>query len=204
MSNRSLAYHIASSVFEIEYTVKKSRFIARVVPVTSREDALVAVADAKKDHPDARHYCWAYLLGEPGDARSAGMNDDGEPAGTAGKPILNVLQHGKIGDVLVVVIRYFGGVKLGAGGLARAYGTAVGQALESVPSRPKLDLQQYHVSGNFSQEQLLRHWLTTVDGKMISVKYGDQVIFQLALPTAEESALLDFCAANQLEMDDSC
>jgi len=112
-----MSYHIATSVFEAQYTVKKSRFIARVVPIGSREDALAAVAVAKRDYPDARHHCWAYLLGEPGDARSAGMSDDGEPAGTAGKPILNVLQHGKFGDVLVVVIRYFGGIKLGAGGL---------------------------------------------------------------------------------------
>ena len=79
---------------EQEYVIKKSRFIARVVPVENREEVNAAVARSRQDYPDARHHCWAYVLGSPADASSAGMNDDGEPSGTAGKPILNVLQHG--------------------------------------------------------------------------------------------------------------
>ena len=85
-----MLYQIPAQQFENEYVVKKSRFIARVVPVKSRQEAMVAVTDARADYPDARHHCWAYLLGKPADASSAGMNDDGEPAGTAGKPMLNV------------------------------------------------------------------------------------------------------------------
>jgi len=193
-----VSYRTATSSYESEYIVKKSRFIARVVPIESREEALAAVGRAKADFPDARHHCWAYLLGAPGDARSAGMSDDGEPAGTAGKPILNVMQHGVIGDVLVVVIRYFGGIKLGAGGLVRAYGTATQQALELTPSSPRLELQEYQVRGDFSQEQMIRHWLGTVDGKMVSVDYGEQPIFQLILPAGLEELLRAFCAANQL------
>jgi len=198
-----MSYHIPSAVSEVEYTVKKSRFIARVVPIESREEALAAVADAKTDYPDARHHCWAYLLGEPGDAHSAGMSDDGEPAGTAGKPILNVMQHGILGNVLVVVIRYFGGIKLGAGGLVRAYSTATGQALESAPSHLKRELLQYIVRGDFSQEQLMRYWLTTCDGEMISVAYSEQVVYQLALPAEQQNALVEFCAANQLQLNET-
>jgi len=194
-------YHVATSVFESEYTVKKSRFIARVVPVESREDALLAVTRAKADYPDARHHCWAYLLGSPGDARTAGMSDDGEPAGTAGKPILNVMQHGVIGDVLVVVIRYFGGIKLGAGGLVRAYGTTTQQALDLTPSQPRRELLEYRVEGDFSQEQLLRHWLTTVEGEMISVEYGQRPVFHLNLPAGLEGSLIEFCAANRLVLE---
>jgi len=191
-------YHIAESSFESEYTIKKSRFIARVVPIASREDALLAVNKAKTDFPDARHHCWAYLLGSPADARGAGMSDDGEPAGTAGKPILNVMKHGVIGDVLVVVIRYFGGIKLGAGGLVRAYGTATQQALDLTPSHPRRKLLEYRVEGGFSQEQHLRHWLTTIEGEMTSVEYGQRPIFHLNLPAGLEVSLIEFCAANRL------
>ena len=194
-------YHIASSIFESEHTVKKSRFIARVVPVESRAQALTAVGVAKADFSDARHHCWAYLLGNPADARSAGMSDDGEPAGTAGKPILNVIQHGALGDVLVVVIRYFGGIKLGAGGLVRAYSSATQQALELTPSQLKRELQEYRVRGDFSQEQLLRHWLSTVEGEMASVTYGQQPVFQLILPVGQEQSLAAFCAAHQLVLE---
>jgi len=196
-----VSYHIATAVFERQYVVKKSRFIARVVPVESREQALAAVRRAKADFPDARHHCWAYILGPPGDAHNAGMSDDGEPSGTAGKPILNVLQHGKLGDVLVVVIRYFGGIKLGAGGLVRAYGTATGLALDSAPSRVRRDMQTYRLSGEFSQEQLIRHWLSTVEGEMKDVEYGEQVVFQLVLPVENEPILLAFCALHRLELD---
>ena len=191
-------YHIATSVTESQYTVKKSRFIARVVPIESREDALLAVNKAKQDYPDARHHCWAYLLGSPADARSAGMSDDGEPAGTAGKPIFNVMQHGLMGDVLVVVIRYFGGIKLGAGGLVRAYGAATQQALELTPSQPRLERHAYRVKGNFAQEQMLRHWLTTVEGEIGAVEYGEDVVFQLVLPAGIEPSLREFCAANRM------
>ena len=162
---------------------------------------MAAVKRAKTDYPDARHHCWAYLLGSPADARSAGKSDDGEPAGTAGKPILNVLQHGLIGDVLVIVIRYFGGIKLGAGGLVRAYGTATAQALERVPSQEKIEMQLYHLAGDFSREQLLRHWLSTVGGIMESVEYGGNLSFHLNLPMEMEETLSAFCAANQLTLE---
>ena len=193
-------YHIATSVFESQYTVKKSRFIARVVPIESRACALTAVDSAKKDFPDARHHCWAYLLGSPRDARSAGMNDDGEPAGTAGKPILNVMQHGVIGDVLVVVTRYFGGIKLGAGGLVRAYGTATQQALDATPTQLRRQRQEYQVRGDFGQEQMIRHWLTTVEGEMGGVEYAEQVFFQLLLPSTAEQSLQNFCAAHHMDL----
>lgn len=189
-------YQRPAGVFEHEYQVKKSRFIARVVPVTSREDVNTAVRGARDDYPDARHHCWAYLLGKPADAASAGMNDDGEPAGTAGKPILNVLQYGHLGDVLVIVIRYFGGIKLGAGGLVRAYGSATQMALERAPAETRRELQQFTASGDFSVEQPLRHWLAGVDGQLLLVEYGEQVEISLAVPAAKADKLATFCAAH--------
>ncbi len=103
-----------------ELIIKKSRFIACVEPVASREEAQSRVAQLKAEHPDAAHVCWALLAG----GQSA-ANDDGEPGGTAGRPMLDVLRHQDLQGVMASVVRYFGGVKLGAGGLVRAYTDAV-------------------------------------------------------------------------------
>ena len=154
-----MAYAVPAELFEHEVQLKRSRFIARVVHVQDREEVNAAVARARRDYPDARHHCWAYILGAPQDARNAGMNDDGEPAGTAGKPILNVLQHGLVGDVLVIVIRYFGGVKLGAGGLVRAYSGVTQQALDLLPCVTPIATSRCQLRAAFSDEQPLRHQL---------------------------------------------
>ena len=183
--------------------VKKSRFIARIVPVSSRAEVNDAVRQAREDYPDARHHCWAYLLGKPADASSAGMSDDGEPAGTAGKPILNVLQFGQLGDVLVVVIRYFGGVKLGAGGLVRAYSNATVQAIAQAPVVVQRELLQFKAVGDFGSEQALRHYLTGVDGRLLSVAYLEQVTMTVAVSTGSIDSLEAFCAANAITLRQS-
>lgn len=195
-----MSYQIPAQQFENEYVVKKSRFIARVVPVKSRQEAMAAVTDARADYPDARHHCWAYLLGKPADASSAGMNDDGEPAGTAGKPILNVLQYGHLGDTLVVVIRYFGGIKLGAGGLVRAYSTATVQALALAPAVIHQDYLLMTATGDFSAEQLLRHWLGEGLGSVSEVYYGEEVVLHLAVLPGHSNSLRSFCAAHGIAL----
>lgn len=195
-----MAYQVPAGEHQVEYVVKKSRFIARVVPVSRRDEVNAAVARARADYPDARHHCWAYLLGRPQDAGSAGMSDDGEPAGTAGKPILNVLQHGHLGDVLVIVIRYFGGVKLGAGGLVRAYGTATQMALDTAPAVMPRDLKVFTASGDFAQEQPLRHFLAGVEGEVVDVRYGERIAVELALPGSSVPELEAFCAARGLAL----
>ncbi|MFV0476548.1 MAG: IMPACT family protein [Parahaliea sp.] len=191
---------IPTAPCETEYIVKKSRFIARLLPVQSRDEVNEALAQAQRDYPDARHHCWAYLLGEPADARSAGMNDAGEPAGTAGKPILNVLQHGHLGDVLVIVIRYFGGIKLGAGGLIRAYGTAAQQVLDIAVGKPLQVLEQFVASGDFACEQVLRHWLAENEGQPCGISYNDGVDLQLQIPQTKVDAFREFCAARRIDV----
>src|SRR5690554_6000826 len=126
-------------------------------------------------YPDAWHHCWAYQFGSPHSPFSAAMNDDGEPSGTAGRPILNVIQHKEIGNLMVVVSRYFGGVKLGAGGLVRSYSAAAEQAvsaLELALYQPKLVL---HITCNFAKEQPIRHWLNENNGEVKSVDYQSEV-----------------------------
>lgn len=196
-----MSYLIPAAVFEAELVVKKSRFIARVVPVTNREDVNAAVRQARADYPDARHHCWAYLLGRPADAASAGMSDDGEPAGTAGKPIMNVLQHGPFGDALVVVIRYFGGIKLGAGGLVRAYGSATRQVLDLAPAITRQDLQRFIVAGEFAAEQPLRHLLAGLGGEVHAVTYGEGVRLEITVPCTQAEELASFCVAHGLSCE---
>lgn len=121
------SYKTIVSVAEGQYTEKRSRFIAFVIPVRSVEDVKQAVDKYKKQYYDARHVCWAYMLGpERTDFRS---NDDGEPSGTAGKPILGQINSNELTDVLIVVIRYFGGIKLGTGGLIVAYKAAAAEVI---------------------------------------------------------------------------
>jgi len=118
--------------------IKKSRFIGCVQAVADRAQAQAIVAQLRDQHPGAAHVCWALLAG----GQSA-ANDDGEPGGTAGRPMLEVLRHQQLEGVLATVVRYFGGVKLGAGGLVRAYTDAVAQALlhaEKLPLRKSVSL----------------------------------------------------------------
>jgi uncharacterized YigZ family protein len=123
--------------------IKKSQFITWLIPLDDKQAVKESIQLAKQEYPDARHHCWAYIMGANPNSMTAAMSDDGEPSGTAGKPMLNVLQHKPVDNVLAIVIRYFGGVKLGAGGLVRAYSQAVEQCFalaELVPVIPKYTL----------------------------------------------------------------
>jgi uncharacterized YigZ family protein len=190
-----MSYSRIANIVETELVVKKSRFIARCVPIASREEAMAAVAQARLDYPDARHHCWAYLLGDPADAANAGASDDGEPSGTAGKPILNVVSHSQFGDLAVIVIRYFGGIKLGAGGLVRAYSSAAGLVLEEAIGVPVEKRLLQDLQCPFSQEQSVRHWLGLHDGIVSSVQYGDEVTLSVEIAEPLASILSAFCLA---------
>ena len=115
------------------YEEKRSRFIAHLWPIQSKDEGFEYFETIKQQHPDARHHCWAYVIGDPEQALAAGFNDDGEPGGTAGKPMLNVLMQRKVGNVFAVVVRYFGGTLLGVPGLINAYKSAASMALQVTP-----------------------------------------------------------------------
>ncbi len=118
-------YNIVDGRQFFELEIKKSRFLGHAEHTVNRAEAMTFVAKVKSEHPQANHNCWAFQAGPPGSSRDIGCSDDGEPHGTAGKPILNVLMHTELGETTIVITRYFGGVKLGTGGLVRAYsGTA--------------------------------------------------------------------------------
>jgi len=191
----SKAYWVPKGQIEIEFEIKKSRFIARAGEAEDREQAMALLERMQSRFPDARHHCWAYQLGSPHSPFSAAMNDDGEPSSTAGRPILNVIQHKEIGNLMVVVSRYFGGVKLGAGGLVRAYSAAAEQAVSALELKhyqPKVLLQ---VSCDFSKEQLIRHWLDENQGQVREVEYQSQVLLEVALIEKDVATLADFLAS---------
>ena len=192
-------YPVPAAYLERETEIKKSRFIARIARVESREEVRQWLDQARSEHPDARHVCWAYQIGRPGSAAEAAMNDDGEPSGTAGKPILNVIQHKDMGDVLVIVIRYFGGIKLGAGGLVRAYASAA----ESVLSAVERDVQQAMKTASgridFADEQPLRHWCENHGAAVVQVDYTVPVSVIVSLPDEVGQRFAEHCAAHQLD-----
>jgi len=188
-------YPIPAGFLERETEIKKSRFIARVAPVSSRDDVKAWLEQARNDHPDARHICWAYQIGRPGAAAEAAMNDDGEPSGTAGKPILSVIQHKDLGDVLVMVIRYFGGIKLGAGGLVRAYAGATEAVLSGVERVIQQPMSQVTVTMTFADEQPLRHWCDQNGAEIDNVGYGAGVTADVSLVEERNQEFTAFCDA---------
>lgn len=153
-----------------ELIVKKSRFLGCVQPVAGRAEALAVVAQLRADHPGAAHVCWALLAG----GQSA-ANDDGEPAGTAGRPMLEVLRHQDLEGVLATVVRYFGGVKLGAGGLVRAYTDAVAQALLQADKVPLVKTVVLRFSVPYALEGRVRRKLQAAGARLLQVVHGDRV-----------------------------
>ena len=192
-------YPVPAGYLERETEIKKSRFIARVAPVNTRDEVKDWLEKAHQDHPDARHICWAYQIGRPGSAAEAAMNDDGEPSGTAGKPILNVIQHKDMGDILVMVIRYFGGIKLGAGGLVRAYSGAAESVLSEVGRVFHKPVSAVNVVMGFADEQPLRHWCDVNAAELDSVTYGVSVTARVLVPDDQTETFTAFCDAHKLD-----
>jgi len=120
------------------------------------EQAKAFWAEIKAQHPNARHHCWAAVAGKPTDSQQLGFSDDGEPAGTAGKPMLSALQGSQVGEISAVVVRYYGGILLGTGGLVRAYGNGVQQALKLLETERKVERQLFQVHCDYAQ----LNWIT--------------------------------------------
>ncbi|MFT5082104.1 MAG: putative YigZ family protein [Lentisphaeria bacterium] len=200
MKNSHHSYLVPEATVQVEYEIKKSRFIARAAFAEDRDRALQCVGQAKADYADARHHCWAYLIGDPCSPLTAAMSDDGEPSGTAGKPILNVLQHKSVGNIVLVVIRYFGGIKLGAGGLVRAYSSAAQLAMDTLTTVEHRILVSAKVSGTYALEQPLRHWLGLHDGVLDKVVYGEAIIFDVSLSAGYMDTLHAFILARGAEL----
>ena len=183
--------------------IKKSQFITWLLPVNDKEQAKDYLSQAKLEYPDARHHCWAYKIGNSANSLTAAMSDDGEPSGTAGKPMLNVLQHKPVSNVMAIVIRYFGGIKLGAGGLVRAYSQAVEQAfaeaelIEIIPTVIKT------CSVPFAQEQFVRHQAGQHQSEIVKVNYSNTVELRLEIPETQLNELEQVLINQQITLKSS-
>lgn len=176
---------------EHELVVKKSRFIGLAHPVSSPDDAEQVIARVKKQAWDARHHCVAMVTGLLGD--QARSSDDGEPSGTAGMPILEVLRRRELTDVVVVVTRYFGGVKLGAGGLVRAYSSAASETLDLAAIVRRETLTQATLvvphadAGRY--DHLLRDWAQSNGATLGETRYAARAELELWVPPANLARL---------------
>ena len=168
-----------------ELLIKKSRFIGCVQPVDGRAAAQAIVAGLRAGHPGAAHVCWALLAG----GQSAAV-DDGEPSGTAGRPMLDVLRHQGLEGVLATVVRYYGGVKLGAGGLVRAYTDCVAQALKTAEKVPIIRLRALRCAVPYALEGLLRREIAAAGGRLDDIRHGEAVVFGFTLAEAAADALI--------------
>ncbi|PAU76016.1 IMPACT family protein [Halomonas salipaludis] len=181
---------------ESELEVEKSRFIAWLchAPTVQAFESLLAAA--RTAHPGASHHCSAFIAGPPGEQQAIGFSDDGEPGGTAGRPMFQVLDGAGIGQVGCVVTRYFGGTKLGTGGLARAYSQAVAQGLEQLPRRDFIPRRTLALGLDFASEAEARSWLAERQVPVHSADYhAHGVTLQVGWPAGEESAHLDELAS---------
>ncbi|WP_072790393.1 IMPACT family protein [Duganella sacchari] len=168
-----------------ELLIKKSRFIACVQPMADRASAQKVVAELWQQHPGAAHVCWALLAG----GQSAAV-DDGEPSGTAGRPMLDVLRHQDLEGVLATVVRYFGGVKLGAGGLVRAYTDSVAQALLQAEKIAIIKQRCLICTVPYAMEGLVRREIEIAGATLINVQHGSDVQFEFNLPDTTADAFI--------------
>ena len=170
---------------EHELKVKRSRFLCAVARVRTEDEAREFIQLRRKQHHDARHHCSAYILGD--DAQTQRSSDDGEPAGTAGIPMLEVLRRNEITGTVAVVSRYFGGVLLGAGGLVRAYGAAVSEALEHVGVVERRPMRVVSTEVDYVVAGRLENDLRSAGHHIANVRYGTEVRFDIHIPETEVS-----------------
>lgn len=180
------------SISELE--IQKSKFITVLYPIHNIEEVKEALLEAKKEFPNATHYCYAYILDQ-----NERCSDDGEPSKTAGMPMLNVLKMQDYQHVLVIVVRYFGGIKLGAGGLVRAYTKAVTTALENITPISLVPGMRYNIFFSYEQLKEIDHLLKNIS---ITEKKFDEVIqYQIELPIESCETILQAIKSKTLKIE---
>ena len=168
--------------------IKKSRFITLLAHTNGVEAAKAFVESVRAAHPDARHHCVAWVAGPPNDSQQLGFSDDGEPAGTAGKPMLAQLMGCGVGEITAVVVRYYGGILLGTGGLVKAYGGGVSQALNLLITTRKTPLTEYTLQCEYGQLAGIETLLGQFTGQIVASDYQASVHLRVALPQSELTA----------------
>ena len=180
-------YLVPTGYGEDEFVEKKSRFIGRVWPVETEEEALARIAEMKKQHYDATHNCWAYVL------KSGAMrfSDDGEPGGTAGNPMMMVLQKENIYNVCCVVTRYFGGTLLGAGGLVRAYTKGAKIAIDAAGKSMKRVWSVLYIPCPYTYYERVKLEVEAFEGVVRDTQFGAEVELEILVAQPKAQAFLD-------------
>ncbi|HEX5581937.1 MAG TPA: YigZ family protein [Gemmatimonadaceae bacterium] len=184
-------YPVPASTHRTVEEIRRSRFITTVERVASVEEADAFVKRISAEFADATHNCYAFVVGPPGSTGRIGMSDDGEPHGTAGRPMLTVLLHSGIGDVAAVVTRYYGGTKLGTGGLVRAYSGCVQHALAELPLGERVELVPVTVAVDYASASAVSHLFGAHEVDVVDERYAEDVTYELRLPRGRLDAFRD-------------
>lgn len=177
-------YAIPAAPVMTEELVKKSRFITYLGHTDNVDAARAFIRRIKSEHPAAAHHCWAHIAGAPWDSQVLGFSDDGEPSGTAGKPMLAQLQGSAIGEISAVVVRYFGGIELGTGGLVKAYGQGVQTALKQLTTLDKVPMQAFNLQVAYTILTDITHLIQRYEGQVTGQRFEEMVSVDFMLPVA--------------------
>lgn len=170
-----------------EIDIQKSKFIAVILPVYDKNSVKNEIDNLKKNYPKATHYCYGYIIN--GIQKS---NDDGEPSSTAGKPILENLIINQLNNVLLVVIRYFGGIKLGAGGLTRAYVDSSSKVIQKATFYQETQVDIYQIKCSYNQINILKNYLFEIGAQILKTEYNEDVDFYISINKFNENELINF------------
>lgn len=182
-------YQIAVNKVVDETVVMNSRFICYLAPCLGSAQVKTLIKKIRVLHPQASHYCYAFLTKSPEYSQGYGFSDDGEPSGTAGKPMLAVLKGSNVGELCAIVVRYFGGTKLGTGGLQRAYGASVRQALLQLTTTIKIPMVYKSLACQYNQINDVIHTVEQLEGKIIEQSFTDHIEMILAVPDQQVQLL---------------
>ena len=188
MEQMENSYKTIVSYGEGEIVEKKSKFLCKIYPVHSEEEALAHIEQLKKQYWDARHNCYAYIIGK--NTETVRCSDDGEPSGTAGRPMLEVLQKEELKDVLAVVTRYFGGVLLGTGGLVRAYTQAVQEGLLASGICEMMPMSVMNFTTDYNAIGKIKYVLGQAEVDILSEEYTHEVVLRVAIPQTRKNGVL--------------
>ena len=191
---RDSGYPVPSGRHRVVGEVRRSRFLTTLARAADPDGAHTVIRAVQEEFPDATHHCWAFVAGPPGDTGHIGMSDAGEPHGTAGRPMLTALLHSGVGEIVAVVTRYFGGVKLGTGGLSRAYSGQVVSALESLPTAARVDRVRVRIDVPFAAMDSLYRLLDELDARDREESYGSGLELSTRLPRKEVEGLREAVA----------
>ena len=182
-------YAVPAGRHRVEQTINRSRFICTISRTETAADAQSLVRELSAEFADATHSCWAYVAGPAGSTNLVGMSDAGEPHGTAGRPMLTVLLHSGVGEIAAVVTRYYGGTRLGTGGLVKAYGGTVQLALENLTVVQRVDLVEATVTIAYTSISMVQQAIAALDAEIVAEEYAVAVQYRVRVPLGNMEAL---------------